>query len=77
MCINVRVGADSVTENIATSEVFRRELPKYRGIYVEGSLQGVVYTVDTGSSCTIVSRNVFEKISEENRPTLCIPKLTH
>ena len=79
MCINVRVGADSVTENIATSEVFRRELPKYRGIYVEGSLQGVdvVYTVDTGASCTIVSRNVFEKISEENRPTLCIPKLTH
>ena len=48
-------------------------------MYMEGSLQGVdvVYTVDTGASCTIVSRNVIEQIPQENRPALCLPKLTH
>ena len=74
----IGVGTDDETGN-KTTEIFRRELPKYRGIYVEGSLQGVdvVYTVDTGASCTIVSRNVFEQIPQENRPALCLPKLTH
>ena len=61
------------------SDALRRETPKYRGIYIEGRVQGVDvnYTVDTGASCTIVSDKVFQQIPEDERPTLCQPRLAH
>ena len=59
--------------------MLRREVPRFKGIYIEGSVEGVEvnYTVDTGATCTIVSSRVFEQIPESDRPTLHKPKLSH
>ena len=71
--------AVSATSVKTDSESLRRETPKYRGVYIEGKLQGidVTYTVDTGATCTIVSDRIFEKIPAEIRPVLHKPKLEH
>jgi len=59
------VDDDSVSEVI-------RKVPKYEGVYISGTVQGVeaTFTVDTGANCTQISRNLFEKIPVCDRPRL-------
>ena len=50
----------------------RREVPRYEGVYIRGSLQDedVIFTVDTGATTTIVSSKVYGQIPEDRRPRL-------
>ena len=61
-----------VTPQDIAQETARRQLPVYRGIYIDGFVQGVdaTLTVDTGACNTIVSHSLFEKFSVDCRPQL-------
>ena len=61
-----------VTPQDIAQETARRQLPVYRGIYINGFVQGVDATliVDTGAGNTIVSHSLFEKFSVDRRPQL-------
>ena len=61
-----------VTPQDIAQETARGQLPVYRGIYIDGFVQGVdaTLTVDTGACNTIVSLSLFEKISVDHRPQL-------
>ena len=61
-----------VTPQDIAQETARRQLPMYRGIYIDGFVQGVdaTLTVDTGACNTIVSCSLFEKFSVDRRPQL-------
>ena len=61
-----------VTPQDIAQETARQQLPVYRGIYIDGFVQGVdaTLTVDTGACNTIVSHSLFEKVSVDHRPQL-------
>ena len=61
-----------VTPQDIAQETARRQLPVYRGIYIDGFVQEVDTTlsVDTWACNTIVSCSLFEKISVDCRPQL-------
>ena len=42
------------------------------GIYIEGMIEGqkVLYSVDTGASISLLSQQIYDNISKENRPIL-------
>ena len=50
----------------------RREIPRSDGIYIEGDVNSVkvIFTADTGASCTIISDRVYNRIPENERPKL-------
>ena len=52
--------------------VARRGISYISGVYIEGMVQGIEanFTVDTGSTITMMSRDVYERIPETNRPPL-------
>ena len=52
--------------------VARRGVPYISGVYIEGMVQGIEAncTVDTGATITMMSRDVYERIPETNRPPL-------
>ena len=54
------------------AEIVRRDVPKYDGVYIFGSLCNteVTFTVDTGASSSVVSRRAYEQIPEDKRPRL-------
>ena len=61
-----------VTPQDIAQETARWQLPVYRGIYIDGFVQGVdaTLTVDTGAGNRIVSHSLFEKFSVDHRPQL-------
>ena len=61
-----------ITPQDIAQETARWQLPVYRGIYIDGFVQGVdaTLTVDTGVCNTIVSHSLFEKFSLDHRPQL-------
>ena len=66
-----------ISSNIESSEsefvdvYIRREIPTYDGVYVKGFIANVdvVFTVDTGASISILSKRIFDEISDSDRPT--------
>ncbi len=66
-----------ISSNIESSEselidvYIRREIPTYDGVYVKGFIENVdvVFTVDTGASISILSKRIFDEISDSDRPT--------
>ena len=52
--------------------VARRVVPDICGVYLEGMVQGIEanFTVDTGATITMMSRDVYERIPETNRSPL-------
>ena len=52
--------------------VARRGVPYISGVYIEGMVQGIEanFTVDTGATITMMSRDVYERIPENHRPPL-------
>ena len=54
------------------ADKIRRCLPDCNGTYVESTVQGIdlLFTIDNGSSKTIISREVFYKIPADSRPVL-------
>ena len=68
----VCVSDDGEDEDI---QAVRRQKPTYAGIYAEGYIHGVdvTYTVDTGSTKTIMSYPTYLKIPEGKRPELVSP----
>ena len=52
--------------------VVRRGVPYISGVYIEGMVQGIEanFTVDTGATITMMSRDVYERIPEPNKPPL-------
>ena len=64
-----------MSENRASEVTMRKGrqgLPKCIGAYVDAKIQGLplYFTADTGSSKTIVSKKIYEKIPINKRPTL-------
>lgn len=53
-------------------EVVRREIPKFDGVYLNGTIHGVevTMTVDTGATSTLIAHRVYQQIPEEKRPKL-------
>jgi transposase InsO family protein len=60
------------TQDNPKEHTTRRGIPKYDGVYIKGSIQGVdlTFTADTGATRTIISERIFFKIPEECRPKL-------
>lgn len=50
----------------------RREIPNYDGVYVKGFIESVdvVFTVDTGASISILSKQIYDEIPDAERPKL-------
>ena len=50
----------------------KRGIPIVNGIYVKGSVNTVkvLYTLDTGASCSLLSTKVYEKLAPKYRPKL-------
>ena len=63
---------ESTGPNVDYSDAIRRDIPRYKGIYILGSVQGeeVNFTVDTGASKSILSERVYAAIPEDKRPRL-------
>ncbi len=53
-------------------EILRREMPKYAGVYIAGSVQDVEanITVDTGATSTLLSTAIYNQIPDDRRPKL-------
>lgn len=54
------------------SEQVRRGTPIVSGVYVNGQLNDmdIMYTIDTGASCSLISTNSFDKLPQEKKPKL-------
>ena len=70
------LGVDFEEDGSAVQETvdlyIRREIPTVDGVYIKGSVQNyeIVYTVDTGASITLLSKNIFDSIPEHDKPKL-------
>lgn len=58
--------------NLFTTDIIRRQRPRYDGIYVKTVVHGIkfLFTADTGATRTIISTKIFNKIPEYVRPKL-------
>lgn len=59
-------------DEISDDEMARREIPKYTGLYVQGSVHGVEanLTVDSGATSTLVSAEIYDQIPDDRKPKL-------
>ena len=50
----------------------RRGLPKATGVYVKGEVHGidVIFTIDTGASVSLLSKNIYDAMPDDLKPEL-------
>ena len=69
-----RIGSQYVAEDsqLSDNENATRKIPCRDGLYVDGVINGVkmLFNIDTGATCTVISDRVYNSIPEERRPIL-------
>ena len=66
----LRAEGDAKVDN--TPQDLRRGMPTCEGVYVQGEVNNaeVVFIIDTGASVSMLSREIFDRIKEPERPLL-------
>ena len=69
-----RIGSQAVAEDsqLSDDESATRKIPCRDGLYVNGVINGVkmLFNIDTGAACTVISDRVYSSIPKEERPIL-------
>ena len=69
-----RIGSQAVAEDsqLSDNENAMRKIPCRDGLYIDGVINGVkmLFNIDTGATCTVISDRVYNSIPEEGRPIL-------
>ena len=69
-----RMRSQAVTEESQLSDNGNapRKIPCRDGLYVDGVINGMnmLFNIDTGAACTVISERVYDLIPEEERPIL-------
>ena len=72
--VSRRIRSQAVPEESQPSdnENARRIIPRRDGLYVDGVINGVnmLFNIDTGAACTVISDRLYNSIHEEERPIL-------
>ena len=69
---SVPVGSDRVEGVDGETGVARRQIPRFDGVYLDGTVQGkeILCTIDTGATSSILSWNFFQSLDASTRPNL-------
>ena len=72
--VSPRIRSQAVPEEsqLSDNENARRIIPRRDGLYVDGVINGVnmLFNIDTGASCTVISDRLYSSIPEEEQPIL-------
>ena len=72
VCSGMRSKAVTEESPLSDNENATRKIPCRDGLYVNGVINGVnmLFNIDTGAACTVISDKVYSSIPEEERPIL-------
>ena len=72
VCPNMRSQHVAEERQLSDNENATRKIPCRDGLYVNGAINGVnmLFNIDTGAACTVISEQVYSSIPEEERPIL-------
>ena len=72
VCSGMRSQAVTEESQLSDNENAARKISCRDGLYVDGVVNGVnmLFNIDTGAACTVISDRVFSSIPEEERPIL-------
>ena len=72
VCSGMRSQAVTEESQLSDNENPTRKIPCRDGLHVNGVIDGVnmLFNIDTGAACTVISDKVYSSIPEEERPIL-------
>ena len=72
VCSGMRSQAVAEDSQLSDNENATRKIPCRDGLYIDGVINGVkmLFNIDTGATCTVISDRVYNSIPEEGRPIL-------
>ena len=72
VCPNIRSQHVAEESQLPINKNATRKIPCRDGLYVDGVINGVnmLFNIDTGTECTVISARVYNSIPKEERPLL-------